>query len=259
MGQKKSRHSSGSVLDQVILRRITSATSFLPDEIHYFYYDFLKYTPTGYLILADFEKFYQTLFQHGVTQKFAKYVFDAYDTNRDEVVDFEEFIMGLYYTTKALPAEKIRWAFDLCDQGKHPMTKNYSLLYFIHLSFSSDRDQQLNATELENIIQALYEVSEAHMARAETYEVTIDRVKQLFLIDQDGDTNKEILTGVTRERFIDIVLKDKGIVKLLDCRPVVDKGASKSDHSTTSLFKKQLKFQKSLSDSTLATTNAIKE
>jgi hypothetical protein len=49
MGQKKSRHATGPLLEEFVLRRITSATSFLPDEIQYFYYDFLKYTPTGYL------------------------------------------------------------------------------------------------------------------------------------------------------------------------------------------------------------------
>ena len=118
MGQKKSKRSSVPLLDPAAVRRITTSTLFLPDEIQYFYYDFIKYTPKGYLTLSDFEKFYQTLFFAGTPENFAKYAFNAYDTNRDEMVDFEEFITGLYYTTKATPADKIRWAFDLCDRGR---------------------------------------------------------------------------------------------------------------------------------------------
>ncbi|CAF1011575.1 unnamed protein product [Adineta ricciae] len=239
MGQKKSRYSSAPPLEQVVLRRITSATAFLPDEIQYFYYDFLKYTPKGHLTLADFEKFYQTLFHNGAPEDFAKYVFNAYDTNGDETVDFEEFITGLYYTTKAPPTEKIRWAFDLCDR---------------------DGDNQLDVYELENIVKALYGLSDIDMARVETYEDAIDRVKQLFLSNQEDLDSDELFSSVTKSEFLNIVQKDSTIMKLIDCRPLVNKRATKRDSLAATLLKKQLKFtspmQKSLSDSTLAATNA---
>ncbi|CAF0775221.1 unnamed protein product [Rotaria sordida] len=238
MGHKKSRHAITPPLEHAVLRRITRATTFLPDEIQYFYYDFLKYTPNGYLTLDDFERLYQTLFRNGISEKFAEYAFRAYDTNQDGIIDFEEFIKGLYYTTKASANEKIRWAFDLCDQ---------------------DGDHQLDIIELENIIQALYELSDADMARIETYDEAIKRVKQLLLTNQDNKNN-EIFDSITKSEFIDVVQSDATIMKLIDCQSNLNKRGSKFDNSTN-LFKKQLKFKssrsKSLSDSTLAAKNRI--
>jgi Ca2+-binding EF-hand superfamily protein len=49
--------------------------------------------------------------RRGIPENFVRYAFDTYDTNRGDIVDFEEFITGLYYTTKALPSEKSRWVF----------------------------------------------------------------------------------------------------------------------------------------------------
>jgi hypothetical protein len=110
--------------------------------------------------------------------------------------------------------------------------------------------------ELENIIQALYELSDADMARIETYNEAETRVKQLFLTTP-GDN--EPRHSVTKSEFVEIVQKDTTIMKIIDCRPIINKRVDKVDHLTTNLFKKQLKFKpsihKSLSDSTLTATN----
>jgi len=93
------------------------------------------------------------------------------------------------------------------------------------------------------------------MSRIETYDEAIQRVKQLFLANQDNDTNDELLNSVTKSEFIEIVQKDTTIMKLIDSQSIINRRASKFENATTNLFKKQLKFKpsisKSLSDSTL--------
>lgn len=126
-------------------------------------------------------------------------------------------------------------------------------------SFTSvrlDNDHQLDVPELENIIRALYELSDADMARDETYDEAMKRIKMLFLTNQEDSQNESLLDSVTKSEFVDLVQKDATIMKLIDCRPILSKRTSKGDSFTSNSSKKQLKFKpslhKSLSDSTLA-------
>lgn len=95
------------------------------------------------------------------------------------------------------------------------------------------------------------------MARFETYEEAMQRIKTIFLANQDDPKNGDLLDSVTKSEFVDIVQKDTTIMKLIDCRPITNKRTSKSDgfSATSGSSKKQLKFKpplhKSFSDSTL--------
>ncbi|CAF1068414.1 unnamed protein product [Didymodactylos carnosus] len=213
-------------LHTAVLKRIHENTDFLPNEIQYFHYDFHKYAPNGQLTLVDFEKFYKLLFRRGNSERFAKYVFDAYDINMDNIVDFEEFIMGLYNTTKADSPDKIRWAFDLCDR---------------------DCDNNLDINEIENVVEALYEMSEYDMPRQETYMEALDRIKHLFLGNEDND---DLVDSVSKTDFVNIVEKDVTIMGLIECKTNINK-----KRKSQILSKKQLNFkqskQKSFSDMAL--------
>lgn len=94
------------------------------------------------------------------------------------------------------------------------------------------------------------------MARIETDSEAIERVKRLFLLNKD---NNEVIDSISKTEFVDIIQKDTTTIKLIDCRPIINKRTSRFENSTANLFKKQLKFeptlQKSLSDSTLTKTN----
>ena len=56
--------------------------------------------------------------------------------------------------------------------------------------------------ELENIIQALYELSDTDMSRIETYHEAIERVKQLFLTNSNDNKNIEFYNSITKNKFL---------------------------------------------------------
>jgi hypothetical protein len=124
-----------------------------------------------------------------------------------------------------------------------------------HFFSRLDHDHQLDVPELESIVRALYELSDADMARIEPYDDAIDRIKLLFLTNHEDTEADDLLDSVTKSEFVDIVQKDASIMKLIDCRPILTKRGHKSEHLAGQSFKKQLKFKppmyKSLSDSTL--------
>ena len=121
--------------------------------------------------------------------------------------------------------------------------------------FNLDQDHQLDVPEMESIILALYELSDPDMARIETYDEAMVRIKALFLMNHEDPNSDVLLDSVTKSEFVDIAQQDQTIMKLIDCRPMLSKRGSKPDNSGASNLKKHLKFKpaiyKSLSDSTL--------
>ncbi|CAF4381134.1 unnamed protein product, partial [Adineta steineri] len=78
--------------------------------------------------------------------------------------------------------------------------------------------------------------SNAH--RIFSFGDAIERVRELFLTNQDDDKSTELLSSVTKSEFVDIVQKDTTIMKLIDCRPIINKRASKLENSNTNSLKK---------------------
>lgn len=109
---------------------------------------------------------------------------------------------------------------------------------------------------MEDIVQALYELSDADMARVENYYEAIDRIQQSFLSKSEDGNSIELPPAVDKDDFVNTVQNDPVIMKLIDCRLSVNKRASRFENSKSILLKKQLKFKppmyKSLSDSKLA-------
>lgn len=89
---------------------------FSKDEIKEWYHEFSKHLPKGQTTLSrmEFIKVYNSLFD-GDASAFATQVFRTFDTDRDNAVDFKEFILGLCISGSDEPSLKLRWAFKMYD------------------------------------------------------------------------------------------------------------------------------------------------
>uniref|UniRef100_A0A8C7QEU7 Neuronal calcium sensor 1 n=1 Tax=Oncorhynchus mykiss TaxID=8022 RepID=A0A8C7QEU7_ONCMY len=119
---------SNSKLKQEVVEELTRKT-------YCEYKGFIKDCPSGQLDAVGFQKIYKQFFPFGDPTKFASFVFNVFDENKDGHIEFSEFIQALSVTSRGTLDEKLRWAFKLYDL---------------------DNDGYVTRDEMLNIVDAIY-------------------------------------------------------------------------------------------------------
>ncbi|KAJ8346367.1 hypothetical protein SKAU_G00277680 [Synaphobranchus kaupii] len=131
------------------------------------YKGFIKDCPSGQLDADGFQKIYKQFFPFGDPTKFANFVFNVFDENKDGRIEFSEFIQALSITSRGTLDEKLRWAFKLYDL---------------------DNDGYITRQEMLNIVDAIYQMVGNTVELPEEENTPEKRVDHIFaMMDKNSD------------------------------------------------------------------------
>ncbi|KAB0404062.1 hypothetical protein E2I00_000277 [Balaenoptera physalus] len=144
----------------------------------------LQECPSGIVNEENFKQIYSQFFPQGDSSTYATFLFNAFDTNHDGSVSFEDFVAGLSVILRGTTDDRLNWAFNLYDLNK---------------------DGCITKEEMLDIMKSIYDMMGKYTYPALREEAPREHVESFF---QKMDRNKDGV--VTIEEFIESCQKVQG-------------------------------------------------
>jgi Ca2+-binding EF-hand superfamily protein len=97
-----------------LLNELNEQTDFTETEINKFYGEFIKDYPDGFIRFDEYKK--KFFGKQPVSDKYAEHLFKSIDLNKDDKIDFKEFLTSISITsTRENFEDKIRFLFKIFD------------------------------------------------------------------------------------------------------------------------------------------------
>ncbi|KAK2860530.1 hypothetical protein Q7C36_004696 [Tachysurus vachellii] len=169
------------------LEQLEAQTRFSRKELQILYRGFKNECPSGVVNEDTFKDIYAQFFPQGDASTYAHFLFNAFDTDHNGAVSFEDFVMGLSILLRGTVQEKLNWAFNLYDINK---------------------DGYITKEEMLDIMKAIYD-----MMGKWTYPILKEETprQHVEIFFQKMDKNKDGV--VTIDEFIDCCENDENIMR----------------------------------------------
>eukprot|EP00061_Rhincodon_typus_P015882 g43808.t1 len=100
------------------LEQLQGQTKFTKKELQVLYRGFKTECPSGVVNEETFKQIYSQFFPQGDSSMYAHFLFNAFDTDHNGSVSFENFVTGLSVILRGSIEDKLSWAFNLYDLNK---------------------------------------------------------------------------------------------------------------------------------------------
>ncbi|UJR20959.1 hypothetical protein I4U23_024066 [Adineta vaga] len=194
MGSKLSRRHSeaGEQMSKEMIDDLCEQTGFSEEELLKWHSNFYKDCPDGRLTLKQFEHEYSKIMGKP-TQKtvdYVKHMFNVYDKDKNQFIDFKEFVMAL---SAASVVNRLR------------------LVETIFSIFDLDNDGRITKDEMTQMLHTLVEVTNSNKKRRQHNSDADDSNRQPNLQKRIDDAFNELNTNdddhITKDEFIEWYMK----------------------------------------------------
>lgn len=163
MGQNQSGDEEEDEEDEVELRQIQTL-----------YAQFIKKCPSGALHLHEFRNMFGIHHTSEEESLYMETLFRSFDTNRDNVIDFMEFVAAVHLVLRGRPEERLKWTFKIYDR---------------------DGNGKLDKNEVKRIIRILYKIKKVTRdLEGMSPNDICDRIFELVDQNKDGQITLEEFT-----------------------------------------------------------------
>lgn len=152
-------------------QQIQAQEETLDVNIQDLYRSFIMECPSGSLYLHEFKRLFGV--RCGTPESdYMDNIFRAFDMNRDNTMDFIEYVAALNLVLRGKLEDKLRWSFKV---------------------FDSDNNERLDRSELRKIVEIIYKIKKGSVYdESGTEKLTVDQVCERIFAEVDANSDGEI-------------------------------------------------------------------
>lgn len=148
---------------------------------------FMRECPSGALHLHEFKRIFGVQHTSEEENTYIETIFRSFDTNKDNTLDFMEYVAALHLVLRGKLEDRLKWSFKVYDR---------------------DGNGRLDRQEIKHIIKIIYKIKSNKTEVSMTLDEMCDRIFELVDENHDGQISlAEFMEGAQKDEWLMEMLK----------------------------------------------------